>query len=156
MARKPDVQYIRYITDGSSARVVQPARPKPRTRLPKLKIRLPESPVIKLDPLALAGILVSVIMAVLLVVNCVQLSAIQQEANVLDDYVDYLETENARLTDLYNKGYDLTDIREKALALGLVPVDQVEKITVNVPAPEQTTGPAEEQGVLTFLAGLFD
>ena len=154
MARKPDVQYIRYITDGSSARVVQPAKPKPKTRLPK--IQLPKSPVIKLDPLAFAGMLVSVIMVVLMVVNCVQLSTIQQEANVLDDYVDYLMTENARLTDEYNKGYDLNDIREKALALGLVPVDQVQKITVNVPAPEFVTDTPEEQNVLTFLVSLFE
>ena len=38
MARKPDVQYIRYITDGSSSRVVQPAKPKPKTRLPKIQL----------------------------------------------------------------------------------------------------------------------
>lgn len=158
MARKPDVQYIRYMTDGSSARALQPVAIKPKTRLPKTilpKIRLPETPVIKLDPLASAGILVSVIMVILLVVNCVQLFAIQQEANALDDYVDCLKTENARLTAEYNSGYDLDDIREKALALGLVPVDQVQKITVNVPVPEGETS-VEEQGVLTFLTGLFD
>ena len=156
MARKPDVQYIRYITDGSSARAVQPAKPKVKTPLPRIRIRLPKSPVIRLDPLAIGGMLVSVIMVVLMVVNCVQLSAVQKEANALDDYVDYLQAENARLTEEYNTGYDLDDIRTKALALGLVPVDQVRKITVSVSVPESEAETAEDTGLLTFLAGLFD
>ena len=155
MARKPDVQYIRYMTDGSSARALQPARPKAKTRLPRIRIRMPECPVIRLDPLALGGIVVSVIMVVLLVINCVQLSAIQKEANALDDYVDYLKTENARLTVAYDEGYNLEDIRQKALALGLVPVEQVQKITVNVPAPEAAET-AENAGLLTFLTDLFE
>lgn len=154
MARKPDVQYIRYMTDGSSARALQPAKPKANTRLPR--IRLPKAPVIKLDPLAFAGILVSVVMVVLMVANCLQLAAVQKEANALDDYVDYLKTENARLCAEYEEGYDLEDIRQKALALGLVPVDQVQKITVNVPAPADTADQQNEAGVLTFLAGLFE
>lgn len=154
MARKPDIQYIRYVTDGSSARVLQPARPKAKTRLPK--IRLPESPVIKIDPLAVAGMIVSVIMVVLMLVNCAQLSAIQQQANVMDDYVDQLKTENARLTDLYKEGYNLEDVREKALALGAVPIDQVQRITVEVPVTEIVEDTAEDGGLVTFLTGLFE
>ena len=156
MARKPDVQYIRYMTDGSSARALQPAKPKAKTKLPRIRIRLPESPVIRLDPLAIGGMIVSVIMVVLMVVNCVQLSAVQKEANALDDYVDYLQTENARLMEEYNAGYDLDDIRQKALALGLVPVDQVQRITVSVPVPQNEAETAEDTGLITFLAGLFD
>lgn len=154
MARKPDIQYIRYVTDGSSARVIQPVKPKAKTRLPR--IRIPESPVIRLDPLALAGIVVSVIMLVLMVVNCAQLSAVQQEANAMDDYVDHLKTENACLNDKYQSGYDLKDIEEKALALGMVPVDQVQRITVNVPAPQPAEDAPESGGLMTFLTGLFD
>ena len=154
MARKPDVQYIRFVTDGSSARVAEQAPVRPKTKLPKVRKQRVKEPVIYVDPLAFTAVVLSCIMLVLMVVNCVQLQNYQNMANQMDDYVDILKEENARLTDIYEKNIDLKDIEEKAIALGLVPIEEVRHVTVSVDKPvvtEQTDAP--QWGV---LAGAVD
>ena len=135
MARKPDVQYIRFVTDGSAARVAEPVKPVTKTRLPK--VRKKKALVLHIDLLAAVGVLLSVVMLVLMVVSCFQLKHYQQQANAMDDYVDYLKSENARLSYLYEQNVDLQAIEETALAMGLVPMDQVERITVSVENSQQ-------------------
>lgn len=153
MVRKPDIQYIRCYTDGSSARVLNPIFAAPKTKLPKLRRK--KDLVIRLDPLAYVGVLVSVCMLVLMVVSCVQLSNIQKKADLMDDYVDVLKEENARLSDTYEKGYDLEDIRAKAEAMGMVPIEQVRRITVAVTPPAQESED-QEPGFWAFLTDLFE
>ena len=133
MVRKPDIQYVRCYTDGSSARAMQLLPKKSKTALPRAKKK--KASVFYLDPLAYAGILVSVVMLVLMIVNCVQLAGIQNQTDAMSSYVDVLKEENARLTNTYQTGYDLTDVKKKALAMGMVPVDEVRHISVTVEAP---------------------
>jgi len=153
MARKPDVQYIRFVTDGSAARVPERASVFAKTRLPKIKKQKNKASVIHVDPLAFVGIFLSCVMLVLMVVNCVQLRSYQVMANQMDDYVDSLKEENARLTDEYDSNIDLKDIREKAIALGLVPVEEVRRITVSVEKPVEAPEAVPMWGV---LAGVVD
>ena len=153
MARKPDVQYIRFVTDGSSARVPEQTPVRAKTRLPKLKKKRAKVSAVYLDPLAFVGILLSCVMLVLMVVNCVQLHDYQMKANAMDDYVDSLIESNARLADAYESEIDLRDIEEKAYALGLVPIDQVRRITVDVERPVET---AEAAPAWSLLIGVAD
>ena len=153
MVRKPDVQYIRCQTDGSSARMLNPVFAAPKTKLPKLRRK--KKLVIRLDPLAYAGILVSVIMLVLMVVSCFQLAGIQKQADRMDDYVDQLKEENARLSHTYESSYDLEDIQAKAEAMGMVPIEQVRRITVSVTPPAQETA-QQESSIWAFLTDLFE
>ena len=152
MARKPDVQYVRFVTDGSAARVAEWLPVKAKTRLPKIKKRKAKASAIYLDPLAFVGILLSCVMLVLMVVNCVQLHDYQMKANAMDDYVDSLIEDNARLADKYEKEIDLQDIEQKAYALGLVPIDQVRHITVSVERPMETVEASPQWGMLTGIA----
>lgn len=154
MARKPDVQYIRFVTDGSSARVAEPARHTAATRLPKR--RRATSLVIRLDPLAFTGIAVSAVMMVLMVVSCIQLSALQTKTDEMSRYVDTLMSENARLTDMFQQKCDLEDVEEKALALGMIPVDQAQRIQVSVPAAEGGEEASKDSHGWAFLTGIFD
>lgn len=147
MARKPDVQYIRFVTDGSSARVAQPVFPKPKTRLPKVR-KKKETGVIRIDPLACIGVVLSVVMLVLMVVSCFQLHDYQVKANAMDDYVDYLKSENARLTDRYNEVVDLQAIEDMAIARGLVPIEEVQHLSVPV---EHSVEEREDRSPLTGL-----
>lgn len=151
MVRKPDVQYIRCYSDGSSARVLQLLKAAPKTRLPK--VRKKKALVIRLDPLAYAGILVSLVMLVMMVASCFQLRAIQQKTDRMDSYVDTLKESNARLSDTYHSGYDLRDVEKKAKAMGMVPVDEVKRITVSVTAPQEQTA---EPNTWAFLIDLTD
>ena len=73
MARKPDVQYVRFVTDGSAARVAEWLPVKAKTRLPKIKKRKAKASAIYLDPLAFVGILLSCVMLVLMVVMAILL-----------------------------------------------------------------------------------
>ena len=152
MARKPDVQYIRFVTDGSAARVAEQAPICAKTRLPKVRKPKAGASVIYLDPLAFVGILLSCVMLVLMVVNCVQLHDYQLKANAMDDYVDSLIEDNARLADKYEGEIDLQDIEQKAYALGLVPIDQVRHISVKVERPVETAEAGPMWGMLTGVA----
>lgn len=152
MARKPDVQYIRFVTDGSAARVAEQAPVRAKTRLPKVRKPKAGASVIYLDPLAFVGILLSCVMLVLMVVNCVQLHDYQLKANAMDDYVDSLIEDNARLADKYEGEIDLQDIEQKAYALGLVPIDQVRHISVKVERPVETVEAGPMWGMLTGVA----
>lgn len=153
MVRKPDVQYIRCYTDGSSAKALRPQTAAPKTKLPKLRRK--KELVIRLDPLAYVGIALSVVMLVLMIVSCFQLKQIQNETDQMVCYVDVLKEEYARLSDTYRKGYDLRDVEQKALAMGMVPVEEVQRIQVSVsPVQEQTEEP--EESFWAFLAGAFE
>ena len=73
----------------------------------------------------------------------------------MSDYVSRLNSENAQLSEDYRSGYDLEDIRIKALALGMVPKSELEtkSISVTVPEPEPEMTWVEE--IQWFLEGLF-
>lgn len=152
MARKPDVQYIHFVTDGSAARKAEIARPKPRTRLPKVK-KKQEVGVIRIDLLACVGVLLSAVMLVLMVVSCFQLADYQSKANAMDDYVDHLKSENNRLNAQYEEVVDLGAIEDMALSMGLVPVEEVRHLSVSV---EHTPEEAPVAAPFTsLLADLF-
>lgn len=155
MARKTEIQYIRYYTDGSAARQLEIRPPrKKRSSLPK--VRKQKKRVIYVDPLAVGGIFVSAVMLVLMAVGSFQLYAVQQQASRMESYVAALTEQNQVLSDTYESGYDLETVEEVALALGMIPADQAQTITIRIPEP----GAAEEElsaweNFWAFLAGIF-
>lgn len=138
MVQKPKIQYIgQFYVHGSEARALelQEEKKQTRTRLPLEKLEAIEK--IYVDPVALAGIAVAVLMLVVMLLGAVQLQSDWTEYQRMADYVTDLKTENARLTHTYRAGYDLEDIEMKALAMGMVPKSQLETITITVTAPEK-------------------
>ena len=134
MARQPEVQYIRLYTQGSSARqleMTRPERKKPRTKLPKP--RQVKARVIRLDPLALCATVVAAVMLVMIVVGCVALYQAEAYGEQMERYVDSLTVENQVLAQTYAEGYDLEEVRQIALSLGLVPVEEVTHISLELP-----------------------
>jgi hypothetical protein len=73
----------------------------------------------------------------------------------MHDQVIDLQNQNITLERDFRGGYDPEDIREKALAIGMVSIDQVEviKITEYVPVEEVESTLWEE--ISWFLKGLF-
>ena len=157
MTRRPDVQYIRFYTDGSAAKKAAPAfSVQPSTvKLPKVKKQ--KCRRIYIDPVATLGIMTAICMMVLMIVGIFQFAAVRQQTKVMEQYVVQLSDENVSLNQEYVSGYDLEEVKETALALGLVPMESVERITIAVPAevqqPEQTATLWEYIG--TFLTRLF-
>ena len=153
MARQPDIQYIRYYTDGSAARKVAPLAPLKTLKLPK--IRLKKRITLHIDPLAIAGIFMAVVMTVLMAAGIANLNAASQELQTMESYVQTLTEENAQLRQTFREGYDLEEVKTTALALGFVPKDQVKHITIRIPPEPVVKEPTSWERFCTFLTGLF-
>lgn len=155
MARKTEVRYIQYYTDGSAARQLEIRAPrKKKPAMPK--VRRQKKRVIYLDPLAVGGIFVSVVMLVLMAVGSVQLYTARQQAAQMERYVAVLTEQNRVLSDTYESGYDLETVEEVALALGMIPVDQAQTITIRVPETEAAEPESSTwENFWAFLTGIF-
>jgi cell division protein FtsL len=146
---------IHFYTDGSAARQIEPEQPQKRkSRLPKM--RRNSQPVICYDPVAMLSLAVTAVMFVLLVAGVVTLCYTRAEAYRMEQYVTELEQQNTRLRQEYADSYDPEIIRQEALAMGMIPKEEAQQITVTVQVPAPT--PAEPdfwEQVHRFFTSLF-
>ena len=154
MAQRTDIQYIRFYTEGSTARKIAPVDLRKTIRLPKIQKKYKRH-TLYIDPVAIAGIAMAVVMMVLMLVGVTQLVNTRQQLQTMASYVDTLQQENASLQATYESGYDLEAVEQTALALGLVPKEQVRHVTIRVPSEEVTVQPSPWEQFYTFLTGLF-
>lgn len=155
MNQKPKIQYVgQFYVYGSEARALEQEKKQAKTRLPISKLEAIEK--VYIDPVALVGIAVAVVMLVVMVLGAVQLHNDWMAYQQMDDYVTSLRAENAALTLNYRSGYDLADIEMKALAMGLVPMGEVESRSVAVTVPQvQETVLTWDQKVVRFWNELW-
>ena len=156
MNQKPKIQYVgQFYVHGSEARQVQLQEEKrqAKTRLPLAKIKAIEK--IYVDPVALAGIAVAVLMLVTMVLGAVQLKKDWEQYEQVSAYVSELKKENARMNHLYRSSYDLEDIKTKAVGMGLVPVSELQTMAVTIAMPEPEVEPSRIEEIKFFLEGLF-
>ena len=153
MARQPDVQYIRFYTDGSAARKVAPVAPLKTMKLPK--IRKHKKITLHIDPIAIGGIAMAAVMLILMLVGVAQLASAKKELQTMQSYVQTLQQDNVSLEATYEQGYDLKAVEQTALALGLVPKEEVRHVTIRVPRPQVEEEPGAWEQFYTFLTGLF-
>ena len=123
-------------------------------RLPRVKAQKKPT-VLRIDPLALTAIVMVVVMAVLMLVGVKELETAQQERIAMQAYVEKLESENETLRNDFEKECDLEELERTALALGMVPADQVPHISVRVPQQTAEEQPGTWERITMFLAGLF-
>lgn len=154
MAARCDVRYIQYCTDGSCARKLAPACPgaKPE-RVPKA--RKQKKLLVYVDPVAVAGIVVAALMLLMMAVGIGSYNTAQQRTAQMESYVERLQARNDTLTEKYKAGYDLEEVQKMALALGMVPQEQVEHVTIQVSVPQIEETPGAWERFTTFLTGLF-
>ena len=124
-----------------------------KTKLPLAKIQAIEK--IYVDPVALAGIAVAVLMLVTMVLGAIQLKKDWTQYERVSAYVSELKRENARMNHLYRSSYDLEDIRSKAVSMGLVPKSELQTMSVTVTMPEPEVAPTRMEEIRYFLEGLF-
>lgn len=133
MARQPDIQYVRFYTPGSAARKVELApEPRKNVELPRPRVRRQPRKVIRLNPIALCAMVVAAALLVAMAVGVVELAAVSARVEKMESYAAKLQGQYTELRKTYEAGYDLADIEEKALAMGMVPSDRVEHIVVRV------------------------
>lgn len=154
MARQPDIQYVRYYTSGSAARKIelQPEKKKNNAVVPQQRprVRREKKTVIHVDPISVLAVLVAGVMLITMVVGMLRLGAVNAEVEAMDDYVAQLQQENTALRQEYEAGYDLKDVEQKALEMGLVPIEQVEHVTIELPEM-----PVEEELTIWEKAAAF-
>lgn len=154
MAMQPEVRYINAYVSGTAA--CQPEKKpqkKQSVRLPKAKKR--QKLVIPVDMVAVGGILAAVILSIALLVGLTQMHQAQQEARALKDYAISLQEENQQLQDTYTSGYNLEEIRDIALKMGMVPVEDVPHMQIQLTAPQQVQQPTAWESFWAFMVGLF-
>ena len=156
MNQKPKIQYVgQFYIHGSEARQLELQEKKKRAKSKLPMERLHKAEVIYLDPVAIFGITVALIMLTVMIVGAVRIHADWQEYRVMSDYVSRLNSENAQLQADYRSQYDLEDIRVKAAALGRVPKSELEKRTVYVTVPQPEPEMTWLEEIQWFLNGLF-
>lgn len=156
MNQKPKIQYVgQFYVHGSEARQLQlqEQRRQAKTRLPLKRIQTIEK--IYVDPVALVGIAVAVVMLVTMVLGAVQIKRDWDQYERVSAYVSELKRENARMSHAYHASYDLEDIKSKALAMGLVPKKELQTMAVSVTVPQQEAEPTRLEEMKLFLEGLF-
>lgn len=156
MVQKPDIQYVtQFYSYGSEAKVLElkPAKKQKKSVLPKAapqqKIR------IMVDPVALGGILIALVLAVVMAVSVSSYLKVCNDYEVMTNYVIELQNVNVQRQQEYASMYDLEDIEAKALALGMVPMEQAEVITIVPVTPEAEAEPTWWENISWFLKGLF-
>ena len=154
MARKPEIQYVRFYTDGSAARQMQVVSPqKHKAAAPRTKKQ--QGYVIYVDPLAVAGILLAGIMLISMLVGSIQLTVAKQQLSDIQAHVTTMRQSNQQLRTTYEEGYDLEEVERSALALGMVPVSQAQILFVEIEEEQVVEEPTFWERMSAKLQDLF-
>ena len=111
MNQKPKIQYVgQFYIHGSEARALQLQEEKQqaKTKLPLARIQKIEK--VYVDPVALVGIAVAVVMLVTMVFGAVRIKQDWDQYERVSAYVSELKLDNASLNHAYRLSYDLKDI----------------------------------------------
>ena len=156
MIQKPEIQYIgQFYVPGSEAKVLAPKRKKKKAKTKLPVARQEQQKIICIDPVALAGIAAAVVLLTVMVLGALQLRDDWNQYETMSRYVSQLNYENAQLEQTYRAGYDLEDIRDKALAIGMVPVEELETRSVTVTISQREPEPTLWDDIVWFFSGLF-
>ena len=156
MVQKPKIQYVgQFYVHGSEARALQLEEQRKQAKARRPLARLQQVELIYVDPVAVVSIVVAVIMLATMLTGALALKDDWAAYEQMATYVSFLKKENARLEKEYREGYDLEDIRSKALALGMIPADQVEKRSVTVTVPEKEPEISRVDQIRTYFEDMF-
>ena len=156
MTLQPDILYVPYCYDGTAARKMQPRRaPVQQVQRSQVNRRRRKKTVVRIDPVAVLATAVACIMLVCMAVGLVRLNTVDEKTAQYEVYLNQLESENTVLQAQYHENYDADDVRQKALAMGMVPREQIPQVTLQVETPVEQEDPGFWEQVGTFLAGLF-
>ena len=156
MAKKPEIQYIdKFYVHGSEARVLE-LKPKRRIIKTVLPLSVPDKTVkIHVDPVAICGIAVAVALLVALVIGSVQYVQVFREYRGMKDYVVSVQNKNVELREEYRSKVDLAAVEQRALELGMVPIETAEKIIIRTELPVKEPETTIWDDIEWFCKGLF-
>ena len=155
MVKKPEIQYIdKFYVYGSEAKVLE-LKPKRKIKT-ILPLSAPDKTIrIPVDPVAIGGIVVAVALLVALLIGCVQYVQVYRQYRTMMDHVVAEQNMNVELREDYRSRIDLVEIRDKALALGMVPVENAQVITIRAELPQREPEPTLWEDFVWLCKGLF-
>ena len=100
---------------------------------------------------------VAACMLIMMLVGLIRLGTEQNRTATMEQRVQLLQQENARLQAQFDAECDLEEVEKTALALGMVPAENIPRNTITVELPEIPEPEAVSlwQRIGTFLSGLF-
>lgn len=135
MARKNIDRYVRFYTFGSAA--VEVVDPRRTASLPKYRKPEKRKPI-PFDPVAFAGNIVAVLLAVLMVVGFVQVASANAQVRQLETELQALQQQEQMLQERYYGSFDLEEVRAAAESMGMVSTEEAVHVQVQVPAQTAT------------------
>ena len=155
MVKQPEIQYIdKFYVHGSEARVLE-LKPKRRIKT-VLPLFAPDNTIkIAVDPVAIGGIVVALALLVALVIGSVQYVQTYRQYRAMMDYVVTEQNLNVELRETYESQIDLVAIREQALALGMIPREEVPVITIKTELPQREPEMTYWEDFVWLCKGLF-
>ena len=156
MVKKPEIQYIdKFYVHGSEARVLE-LKPKRRIIKTILPLSAPDKTIkIGIDPVAICGIVVAVALLVALVLGTVQYVQVCRDYRAMMDYVVGVQNKNVELRESFRTKVDLEAIEERALELGMIPIEMADRITIKVDKPVAEPEETIWDEIEWFCKGLF-
>ena len=138
MARKYNDRYVRFYTFGSTA--VKVEDPRRTASLPKDQKPQKRKPI-PFDPIAFAGNVVAIFMAVLMIVGFCQVAAANAQVRELETQLTGLQQQEQMLEEVYYGSFDLEQIRVAAESMGMIPAEEAAHVQIRVPTqiPEVQT-----------------
>ena len=156
MARKPEIQYIgQFYVHGSEAKQLEVKQTPKKAKVQRSQEVFQPVKNVYVDPVAICGMVVAVIMAVVLVFGAVQIGDAWDEYEVMAGYASDLRYRNIELTRQFHSKYNLEDIEIAALNLGMIPVEQAQTMSITVTMPEPEPQPTLWEDIVWFMKGLF-
>ena len=131
MARKYNDRYVRFYTYGSTA--VKVEDPRRTASLPKEQKAQKRKPI-PFDPIAFAGNVVAVFMAILMIVGFCQVAVANAQVQKLETQLAGLEQQEQMLLEKYYGSFDLEEVRVAAESMGMIPAEEAVHVRVEVPA----------------------
>lgn len=155
MARQADIQYVEYPVDGTAARKVE-RQIQHQSAAPVYARRRAGRKVIAVDPVAICGIVLSVVMLFAMVIGLVEYRHSLQQTRQMNAHVRQLQQENFELQQTYKAGFDLEEIERIALEAGMVSTENVERVKISMQTPaEESTRMSFWDTLTSFLTGIF-
>lgn len=157
MALQPDIQYVPFCyVDGSAARKIQPQPVKKATVAPASKHRRAKRKVVYVDPVAIGGIVVAVVMLVMMLVGFAQYTVATERNRLMEDHLTSLQLQNVQLQQDLQSNIDLDYVQDVADTIGMVPAQNAQQVQISVQPPqEEPVQMSLWESITTFLAGLF-
>ena len=155
MVKKPEIQYIdKFYVYGSEAKVLE-LKPKRRART-ILPLSAPDKTIrIPVDPVAIGGIVVAIALLVALVVGSVQYVQVYRQYRAMMDHVVAEQNLNVELQENYRSQIDLVQIRDRALALGMIHKENAPTIIIRAELPQREPEMTVWEDFVWLCKGLF-